>query len=136
MMKGEQRALILGWSESDHLPVSGQLTEYIRRKPYSIVLIDEIEKAAREFVTLFLQVLDDGRLTDGQGEWRPFTLSLKSSDIFIRQGGRLPEHRDRDDQVRRASLLIEFIADSSPAISVLCTSTIWAREPSSLRHVS
>ncbi|KIK06999.1 hypothetical protein K443DRAFT_673895 [Laccaria amethystina LaAM-08-1] len=45
----------------------GQLTEYIRRKPYSIILIDEIEKACREFVTLFLQVLDDGRLTDGQG---------------------------------------------------------------------
>lgn len=42
-------------------------TEYVRRKPYCIVLIDEIEKAAREFVTLFLQVLDDGRLTDGQG---------------------------------------------------------------------
>lgn len=45
----------------------GQLTEYVRRKPYSIILIDEIEKACREFVTLFLQVLDDGRLTDGQG---------------------------------------------------------------------
>jgi ATP-dependent Clp protease ATP-binding subunit ClpB len=45
----------------------GQLTEYIRRKPYSIILIDEIEKACREFITLFLQVLDDGRLTDGQG---------------------------------------------------------------------
>ena len=45
----------------------GQLTEYIRRRPYSIILIDEIEKASREFVTLFLQVLDDGRLTDGQG---------------------------------------------------------------------
>ncbi|KAI0003683.1 P-loop containing nucleoside triphosphate hydrolase protein [Russula compacta] len=45
----------------------GQLTEYVRRKPYCIVLIDEIEKASREFVTLFLQVLDDGRLTDGQG---------------------------------------------------------------------
>ena len=45
----------------------GQLTEYIRRKPYSIILIDEVEKACREFVTLFLQVLDDGRLTDGQG---------------------------------------------------------------------
>jgi ATP-dependent Clp protease ATP-binding subunit ClpA len=45
----------------------GQLTEYVRRKPYCIVLIDEIEKACREFVTLFLQVLDDGRLTDGQG---------------------------------------------------------------------
>ena len=45
----------------------GQLTEYVRRKPYCIVLIDEIEKACREFVTLFLQVLDDGCLTDGQG---------------------------------------------------------------------
>jgi ATP-dependent Clp protease ATP-binding subunit ClpA len=45
----------------------GQLTEYVRRKPYCIILIDEIEKACREFVTLFLQVLDDGRLTDGQG---------------------------------------------------------------------
>jgi ATP-dependent Clp protease ATP-binding subunit ClpB len=45
----------------------GQLTEYVRRKPYAIVLIDEIEKACREFITLFLQVLDDGRLTDGQG---------------------------------------------------------------------
>jgi ATP-dependent Clp protease ATP-binding subunit ClpA len=45
----------------------GQLTEYVRRKPYSIVLIDEVEKASREFITLFLQVLDDGRLTDGQG---------------------------------------------------------------------
>lgn len=45
----------------------GQLTEYVRRKPYTIVLIDEIEKACREFITLFLQVLDDGRLTDGQG---------------------------------------------------------------------
>lgn len=45
----------------------GQLTEYVRRKPYCIILIDEVEKACREFVTLFLQVLDDGRLTDGQG---------------------------------------------------------------------
>ncbi|KAH9178710.1 P-loop containing nucleoside triphosphate hydrolase protein [Lactarius sanguifluus] len=45
----------------------GQLTEYVRRKPYCIILIDEVEKASREFVTLFLQVLDDGRLTDGQG---------------------------------------------------------------------
>lgn len=45
----------------------GTLTEWVRRKPYSIVLIDEIEKAAREFSQLFLQVLDDGRLTDSQG---------------------------------------------------------------------
>lgn len=45
----------------------GQLTEQVRRKPYSLILIDEIEKAAREFHQLFLQVLDDGRLTDGKG---------------------------------------------------------------------
>ncbi|KAG8814497.1 hypothetical protein FRC17_001106 [Serendipita sp. 399] len=45
----------------------GQLTEYIRRKPYSVILVDELEKASKEFVTVFLQVLDDGRLTDGQG---------------------------------------------------------------------
>ncbi|KAK0527171.1 hypothetical protein OC842_004954 [Tilletia horrida] len=45
----------------------GVLTEWVRRRPYSLVLIDEVEKAAREFVTLFLQVLDDGRLSDSQG---------------------------------------------------------------------
>lgn len=54
----------------------GQLTEYVRRKPYSIILIDEIEKASREFVTLFLQVLDDGRLTDGQGRVVDFRNSV------------------------------------------------------------
>lgn len=45
----------------------GQLTEAIRRKPYQLILIDEIEKASREFVMLLLGVLDDGRMTDGQG---------------------------------------------------------------------
>jgi ATP-dependent Clp protease ATP-binding subunit ClpA len=61
----------------------GQLTEYIRRKPYSIVLIDEIEKACREFVTLFLQVLDDGRLTDGQGRVVSFrnTVIIMTSNL-------------------------------------------------------
>ncbi|KAL7417045.1 P-loop containing nucleoside triphosphate hydrolase protein [Mrakia frigida] len=47
----------------------GQLTEAIRRKPYTLILIDEVEKAAREFVTLFLQILDDGILTDGKGTY-------------------------------------------------------------------
>lgn len=61
----------------------GQLTEYVRRKPYSIVLIDEIEKAAREFITLFLQVLDDGRLTDGQGRVVDFrnTVIIMTSNL-------------------------------------------------------
>ncbi|KAG9314354.1 P-loop containing nucleoside triphosphate hydrolase protein [Chiua virens] len=61
----------------------GQLTEYVRRKPYCIILIDEIEKAAREFVTLFLQVLDDGRLTDGQGRVVDFrnTVIIMTSNL-------------------------------------------------------
>jgi len=61
----------------------GQLTEYVRRKPYSIVLVDEIEKASREFVTLFLQVLDDGRLTDGQGRSVDFrnTVIIMTSNL-------------------------------------------------------
>ncbi|KAF8640818.1 hypothetical protein AX17_000467 [Amanita inopinata Kibby_2008] len=61
----------------------GQLTEYVRRKPYTIVLVDEIEKACREFVTLFLQVLDDGRLTDGQGRVVDFrnTVIMMTSNL-------------------------------------------------------
>lgn len=60
----------------------GQLTEYVRRKPYSIVLV-EVEKACREFVTLFLQVLDDGRLTDGQGRVVDFrnTVIIMTSNL-------------------------------------------------------
>src|SRR5690606_26000193 len=45
----------------------GQLTEAVRRRPYSVVLMDEVEKAHPEVFDVLLQVLDDGRLTDGQG---------------------------------------------------------------------
>src|SRR6202048_5301272 len=45
----------------------GQLTEAVRRKPYSVILFDEIEKAHHDVFNLLLQVLDDGRITDGQG---------------------------------------------------------------------
>ncbi|KAG6336579.1 hypothetical protein ID866_2517 [Astraeus odoratus] len=78
----------------------GQLTEYVRRKPYCIVLIDEIEKASREFVTLFLQVLDDGRLTDGQGRVVDFrnTVIIMTSNLgaaFLNEGlgGRVDSHK-------------------------------------------
>ena len=50
---------------------SGQLTEAVRRRPYSVVLFDEIEKAHPEVLNVLLQLLDDGRLTDGKG--RPWT---------------------------------------------------------------
>ncbi|HXW33419.1 MAG TPA: AAA family ATPase, partial [Acidimicrobiales bacterium] len=51
----------------------GQLTEAIRRRPYSVVLLDEIEKAHPDVFNILLQVLEDGRLTDGQGRTVPFT---------------------------------------------------------------
>ena len=51
----------------------GQLTEAVRRKPYSVVLFDEVEKAHPEFFNILLQILEDGRLTDGQGKEVDFT---------------------------------------------------------------
>lgn len=57
----------------------GQLTEFVRRRPYCVVLVDEIEKACKEFTTLFLQVLDDGRLTDGQGR----VINLRNTVIIM-----------------------------------------------------
>jgi ATP-dependent Clp protease ATP-binding subunit ClpB len=61
----------------------GQLTEAVRRRPYSVVLFDEIEKAHPEVFNLFLQVLDDGRLTDGQGRTVDFrnTVVIMTSNI-------------------------------------------------------
>jgi ATP-dependent Clp protease ATP-binding subunit ClpA len=57
----------------------GQLTEAVRRRPYSVVLFDEIEKAAPEVFNVLLQLLDDGRLTDGQGR----TVDFKNTVIIM-----------------------------------------------------
>jgi ATP-dependent Clp protease ATP-binding subunit ClpB len=57
----------------------GQLTEAVRRKPYSVVLFDEIEKAAPDVFNVLLQILDDGRLTDGQGR----TVDFKNTVIIM-----------------------------------------------------
>ncbi len=51
----------------------GQLTEAVRRRPYSVVLFDEVEKAHNQVLNVLLQVLDDGRLTDGQGRHVDFS---------------------------------------------------------------
>ncbi len=61
----------------------GQLTEAVRRRPYSVVLFDEIEKAHSEVFNVFLQLLDDGRLTDGQGRTVDFrnTVVIMTSNI-------------------------------------------------------
>lgn len=54
----------------------GQLTEAVRRKPYSVILFDEVEKAHRQIFNIFLQILDDGRLTDGRGRIVNFTNTI------------------------------------------------------------
>ncbi|AEE53002.1 ATP-dependent Clp protease ATP-binding subunit [Haliscomenobacter hydrossis] len=65
----------------------GQLTEKVRRKPYSVVLLDEIEKAHPDVYNILLQVLDDGQLTDGLGRRVDFknTLIIMTSNIGVRQ---------------------------------------------------
>jgi ATP-dependent Clp protease ATP-binding subunit ClpC len=74
---------------------AGQLTEAVRRRPYSVILLDEIEKAHADVFNILLQVLDDGRLTDGQGrtvDFKNTVLIMTSnlgSDIITRRGGPL-----------------------------------------------
>jgi len=65
----------------------GQLTERVRRKPYSVILLDEIEKAHPDIYSILLQVLDDGQLTDGLGRKVDFknTLIIMTSNIGVRQ---------------------------------------------------
>jgi ATP-dependent Clp protease ATP-binding subunit ClpB len=82
----------------------GQLTEAVRRRPYSVVLLDEIEKAHAEVFDVLLQILDDGRLTDGQGRTVDFrntviimTSNLRSPDA-LREFFR-PEFLNRIDEI-------------------------------------
>ena len=58
---------------------AGQLTEQVRRHPYSLILLDEVEKAHPDVMHMFLQILDDGRLTDSQGR----TVSFKDTIIIM-----------------------------------------------------
>jgi ATP-dependent Clp protease ATP-binding subunit ClpB len=83
----------------------GQLTEAVRRRPYSVVLLDEVEKAHPEVHSVLLQVLDDGRLTDGQGRTVDFknTVVIMTSNIgseFYQND--LEEHEEVEKRVREA----------------------------------
>jgi ATP-dependent Clp protease ATP-binding subunit ClpB len=82
----------------------GQLTEAVRRRPYSVVLFDEIEKAHAEVFNLLLQILDDGRLTDGHGRTVNFrnTVIIMTSNVgsqWIKDLG------GRDDEAMRARVM-------------------------------
>lgn len=93
----------------------GQLTEAVRRRPYRVILFDEIEKAHPEVWNALLQILDDGRLTDGQGQVVDFrnTVLIMTSNLgteFVRKGGTLGflqtssngEDRQEHDKIDKA----------------------------------
>jgi len=84
----------------------GQLTEAVRRRPYTVVLFDEIEKAHRDVFNVLLQVLDDGRLTDGQGRTVDFrnTVLIMTSNVGSDHIQRLSGRRDSEKEVRQAAL--------------------------------
>jgi ATP-dependent Clp protease ATP-binding subunit ClpB len=84
----------------------GQLTEAVRRRPYSVILLDEVEKAHPDVFDVLLQVLDDGRLTDGQGrtvDFRNAILILTSNigSVFINDPN-LPEEKKQEAALRAA----------------------------------
>jgi ATP-dependent Clp protease ATP-binding subunit ClpC len=84
----------------------GQLTEAVRRRPYRVILFDEIEKAHPEVWNALLQILDDGRLTDGQGRTVDFRNSvlIMTSNLgteFVRRSGSLGFLKNRDDSDER-----------------------------------
>jgi ATP-dependent Clp protease ATP-binding subunit ClpB len=92
----------------------GQLTEAVRRRPYSVVLFDEIEKAHPEVFNVLLQLLDDGRLTDGQGRVVDFrnAIIIMTSNIgseFILTMKSMDEIRDRIDGLLKTYFKPEFL---------------------------
>jgi ATP-dependent Clp protease ATP-binding subunit ClpB len=95
----------------------GRLTEAVRRRPYSVVLLDEIEKAHRDVFNVLLQVLDDGRLTDGQGrtvDFRNTVIIMTSnlgSQVIAELAGSGDEARIRREiqNVLKVAFLPEFL---------------------------
>ncbi|HMJ01796.1 MAG TPA: ATP-dependent chaperone ClpB [Conexibacter sp.] len=95
----------------------GQLTEAVRRRPYSVVLLDEIEKAHGDVFNILLQVMDDGRLTDGQGRTVNFrnVVLIMTSNI---PGGRIgAEQQFRPEFINRLDDIVEFEPLSREQIS-------------------
>jgi ATP-dependent Clp protease ATP-binding subunit ClpB len=97
----------------------GQLTEAVRRRPYSVVLLDEVEKAHPDVFNALLQVMDDGRLTDGQGR----TVSFKNVVVIMTSniaGGRIgAEGHFRPEFINRLDDIVEFAPLSRDEIGAI-----------------
>jgi ATP-dependent Clp protease ATP-binding subunit ClpB len=92
----------------------GQLTEAVRRRPYTVLLLDEVEKAHPDVFNVLLQLLDDGRLTDGQGRTVDFrnTIVIMTSNVgseFIFRGGDEALVRERVSEALRTTFRPEFL---------------------------
>ncbi|HEY2220231.1 MAG TPA: AAA family ATPase [Gaiellaceae bacterium] len=85
----------------------GQLTEAVRRRPYAVILLDEIEKAHAEVFDVLLQVLDDGRLTDGQGRTVDFRNTVLIMTSNLRTAESMREHF-RPEFLNRIDEIVEF----------------------------
>ena len=85
----------------------GQLTEAVRRRPYSVLLLDEIEKAHNEVFDVLLQILDDGRLTDGHGRTVDFRNAVVIMTSNVRSAGTLRE-TFRPEFLNRIDEIVEF----------------------------
>ena len=99
----------------------GKLTEYVRRKPYSVVLFDEIEKGHPDVFNLLLQLLDEGRLTDSNGRHVDFknTLIIMTSNIGVKElsqfgsnmgfgGNSIVDEQERANQIIKKALKDKF----------------------------
>ena len=114
----------------------GQLTEAVRRHPYSVILLDEVEKAHPEVMNVLLQLLDDGRLTDGKGRVVDFrnTLVVMTSNLcqderFEPVQGETVEARDqRERAVMRGAVAALPAGVPEPARRRWCASRAWAQE--------
>jgi ATP-dependent Clp protease ATP-binding subunit ClpB len=93
----------------------GQLTEAVRRRPYSVILLDEIEKAHPDVFNLLLQILDDGRLTDGQGRTVDFRNTVLIMTSNLRSADAMRDHF-RPEFLNRLDEIVEFKALSREQI--------------------
>ena len=94
----------------------GQLTEAVRRRPYSVILLDEIEKAHTDVFNILLQLLDDGRLTDGQNRTVDFTntIVVMTSNIGSQKIQRVAEEGGSEEDMQQAvqdSLKTKFLPE-------------------------
>ncbi|MBE5731147.1 MAG: ATP-dependent Clp protease ATP-binding subunit [Clostridiales bacterium] len=110
----------------------GQLTEQVRRKPYSVVLFDEIEKAHPDVYNILLQLMDDGRLTDSQGRLVSFknTIIIMTSNVGVAElksvrslgfGGGTADNERKTEDVINSALRRHFKPEFLNRIDVICT---------------